>query len=185
MKRCQICKKNYILFSKKNYCENCKKILMTNIGAITSNIDSLNSNLLNRNKKIEYYLKTYEGLLELNKKLNYFYLLAPDIITECTTQEKFIDEVNMAIKEKVDEKIKIIIEKNSICMNGKRISNDLKKLYVEVSECKITYNIFRNTLEKCQKIIKNKLYSLDPNITHSTKIIMIDDDTGEILDELN
>lgn len=154
MSKCNVCNSNLGIFSTKRYCDRCKNDIIKKINNLQQNNILLNNDLAKKGKKINYYLEIYSSLIEVQKEVEYIHSVAPDILINCETTETYLNRINANVLDFINEQIEIILEKNSLDNNKKEINKDLKKLYEEVSESKILYKHFSETLTKCQENIK-------------------------------
>lgn len=157
MSKCSVCDKNLGFFSTKTICDNCNDFMIKKVKTIIANHNILNKDYGKKGKKLSYYLEISLELIKIQEELEALSKIIPNIITECEDNESYTNKLKNNVVEYVDTQISIIKEKNSISDNQKELTKDLKKLFEEVSECKINYEFYSDVLNECQNKIKSEI----------------------------
>lgn len=157
MAKCKICNKSLGIFSTKNICDICNNSIINDLKTLIAKHDILNNDYKKKGKKLSHYIETSIELIKIQEELEQINKVAPHIVYECESSMDYINRLKNNIIDHIDTQISIIKEKNSINDSSKELNKDLKKLFEEVSECKINYELFADILLECQNKIKEEL----------------------------
>lgn len=166
MAKCKRCNTNLGFFSVETYCSNCKlELEMQNeaknrIQAIQKQMLVLGKELAKKGKKLSYYLEIFDSLMGLQYEVESINEKFPDLLITSKTTDEIIESINEEILYFIEDRIEIIIEKNSIDNDIKKYNKELKKLFDEISECKVNYRQYAETLSVCQDKIKKHLKAI-------------------------
>ena len=157
MAKCKICNKSLGIFSTKNICDICNNSIINDVKTLIAKHDILYNDYKKKGKKLAHYIETSIELIKIQEELEQINKIAPHIVSECESSMDYINRLKNNIIDHIDTQISIIKEKNSINDSSKELNKDLKKLFEEVSECKINYELFADILLECQNKIKEEL----------------------------